>query len=157
MFQLHWLPGRLSPPILPHNEFDYKRLNISNIEKLYMRPLMNDENIQLGRVTVSPRAIATIAFNAARQSYGVVGLTSKNLMDGITQVIVKDPTNGIEVKYDGEKISIDLYVIIEYGTRITTVASSVSNTVKFHVEKALGMPVEQVNVHVRGLRVSDMD
>lgn len=118
---------------------------------------MNDEYIQLGRVTVSPQAIATIAFNAARQSYGVVGLTSKNLMDGITQVIVKDPTNGIEVKYDGEKISIDLYVIIEYGTRITSVASSVSNTVKFHVEKALGMPVEQVNVHVRGLRVSDMD
>ena len=118
---------------------------------------MTNENNQLGRVTVSPRAIATIAFHAARQSYGVVGLTSKNLMEGITQVIVKDPTNGIEVKYDGEKISIDLYVIIEYGTRVTSVASSVSNTVRFHVEKALGMPVEQVNVHVRGLRVSDMD
>jgi uncharacterized alkaline shock family protein YloU len=118
---------------------------------------MNNENSQLGRVTVSPRAIATIAYHAARQSYGVVGLTSKNIVDGITHVIVKDPTNGIDVKYDGEKISIDIYVIIEYGTRITSVASSVNNTVKFNVEKALGMPVEQVNVHVRGLRVSDMD
>jgi uncharacterized alkaline shock family protein YloU len=48
-------------------------------------------------------------------------------------------------------------VIIEYGTRIKSVASSVSNSIKFNVEKALGMPVEQVNVHVRGLRVSDMD
>jgi len=28
-FQLHWLPVRLSPPILPHNEFDYKHLNKS--------------------------------------------------------------------------------------------------------------------------------
>jgi uncharacterized alkaline shock family protein YloU len=118
---------------------------------------MMTDNFQLGRITVSPRAIATIAFHAARQSYGVVGLTSKNLVEGITQVIVKDPTHGIEVKYDGEKIAIDIYVIIEYGTRITSVASSVNNTVKFHVEKALGMPVEQVNVHVRGLRVSDMD
>ena len=118
---------------------------------------MNNDNSQLGRVTISPRAIATIAYNAARQSYGVVGLTSKNLVEGITQVIVKDPTRGIEVKYDGEKISIDIYVIIEYGTRITSVASSVNNTVKFNVEKALGMPVEQVNVHVRGLRVSDTD
>jgi uncharacterized alkaline shock family protein YloU len=61
------------------------------------------------------------------------------------------------VKYDEEKISIDIYVIIEYGTRIKSVASSVSNTVKFNVEKALGMPVDQVNVHVRGLRVSDTD
>ena len=118
---------------------------------------MNNDNSPLGRVTISPRAIATIAFYAARQSYGVVGLTSKNLMEGITQVIVKDPTNGIEVKYDGKTISIDIYVIIEYGTRIKSVASSVSNTVKFNVEKALGMPVEQVNVHVRGLRVSDTD
>jgi uncharacterized alkaline shock family protein YloU len=118
---------------------------------------MNDENATLGRVTISPRAIATIAYQAARQSYGVVGLTSKNLMEGITQVIVKDPTHGIEVKYDGHKITIDIYVIIEYGTRISSVASSVSNLVKFNVEKALGMPVETVNVHVRGLRVSDMD
>ncbi len=118
---------------------------------------MNTDDSQLGRVTISPRAIATIAYQAARQSYGVVGLTSKNLMEGITQVIVKDPTHGIEVKYDGVKISIDIYVIIEYGTRIKSVASSVGNSIKFNVEKALGMPVEQVNVHVRGLRVSDMD
>src|SRR5512139_2304505 len=111
---------------------------------------MNDENSTLGRITISPRAIATIAYQAARQSYGVVGLTSKNLVEGITQVIVKDPTHGIEVKYDGQKISIDIYVIIEYGTRVSSVAASVNNTVKFNVEKALGMPVEAVNVHVRG-------
>jgi len=118
---------------------------------------MNDENSQIGRVTISPRAIATIAYQAARQSYGVVGLTSKNLVEGITQVIVKDPSHGIEVKYDGQRIAIDIYVIIEYGTRISSVAASVSNTVKYNVEKALGMPVEEVNVHVRGLRVSDTD
>lgn len=118
---------------------------------------MNNDDSQLGRVTISPRAIATIAYQAARQSYGVVGLTSKNLMEGITQVIVKDPTHGIEVKFDGKSIAIDIYVIIEYGTRVSSVASSVGNTIKFNVEKALGMPVEHVNVHVRGLRVSDMD
>jgi uncharacterized alkaline shock family protein YloU len=55
------------------------------------------------------------------------------------------------------KITIDLYVIIEYNTRIKSGASSVSHTVKFNVEKALGLPVDQVNVHVRGLRVSDTD
>lgn len=118
---------------------------------------MTDENTPFGRVTISPRAIATIAYQAARQSYGVVGLTSKNLMEGITQVIVKDPTHGIEVKYDNENIFIDIYVIIEYGTRVKAVASSVSNTIKYNVEKALGMPVKEVNVHVRGLRVSDTD
>jgi uncharacterized alkaline shock family protein YloU len=119
--------------------------------------MMSDEITPIGSIKISPRAIATIAYQAARQSYGVVGLTSKNLVDNITQVIVKDPTHGIEVHYDGQDISIDLYVIIEYGTRITSVTSSVINTVRYSVEKMIGMPVKDVNVHVRGLRISDVD
>ena len=118
---------------------------------------MPEENTPLGSIHVSPRAIATIAYHATLQSYGVVGLAPKNLMSGITQAIVRDPTHGIEVKYDGQKITIGIYLIIEYGTRISAVANSVRNTVRYHVEKALGMPVDEINVHVRGLRVSDTD
>jgi uncharacterized alkaline shock family protein YloU len=118
---------------------------------------MTDEMTPIGSIHVSPRAIATIAFHAALQSYGVVGLTSKNLVNGLAQVLVKDPLNGVEVHYDGQNINIDLYVIIEYGTRIKSVANSVSNTVRYQVEKALGMPINDINVHVRGLRVSNLD
>lgn len=118
---------------------------------------MSDEQTPLGSIRISPRAIATIAYHAAMQSYGVVGLTSKNIVEGLTQVLVKDPTHGVEVNYDGQKITIDVYVIIEYGTRIKSVASSVRNAIHYNVEKALGMPVERVNVHVRGLRISDPD
>ncbi len=119
--------------------------------------MSQQENIPIGSIHIAPRAIATIAFHAARQSYGVVGLTSKNLVDGLTNVLVKDPTHGVEVTYDGQSITIDLYVIIEYGTRIKSVASSVSSTVRYQVEKALGMPVTNVNVHVQGLRISNLD
>ena len=118
---------------------------------------MTDESTPLGSIQITPRAIASIAYHASLQSYGVVGLTSKNLVEGITQVIVKDPTHGIEVHYDGQKVNIDLYVIVEYRTRIKSVADSVSHTVRFQVEKALGMPVNEVNVHVRGLRISNLD
>ncbi len=118
---------------------------------------MNEEITPLGSIQVSPRAIASIAYHTTLQSYGVVGLTSKNLMDGLTQVIVKDPTYGVEVHYDGQEINIDLYLIVEYGTRIKSVADSVCHSVRFQVEKALGMPVKNVNVHIRGLRISDID
>lgn len=118
---------------------------------------MTDETTPLGSIHVLPRAIASIAYHAALQSYGVVGLTSKNLVDGLTQVLVKDPTYGVEVDYDGQHINIDLYIVVEYGTRIKSVASSISNTVRFQVEKALGMPINEINVHVRGLRISDLD
>lgn len=118
---------------------------------------MTDEISPLGNINIAPRAIASIAYHAALESYGVVGLTSKNLVGGLTQVILKDPTNGVEVRYDGQHINIDLYIIVEYGTRIKSVANSVSNTVRFQVEKALGIPVNEINVHVRSLRISSPD
>ncbi len=118
---------------------------------------MTDEKTPIGSIHVSPRAIATIAYHATRQSYGVVGLAPKNLVNGITRAVVKDPTQGVEVHYDGEYINIDLYIIVEYGTRIKSVASSVANTVRFQVEKALGMPVNEINIHVQSLRISDLE
>jgi uncharacterized alkaline shock family protein YloU len=115
---------------------------------------MSAETTPHGSIHVSPRAIATIAWQAAVQSYGVVGLAAKNFFDGVSHFIVKDPTHGIEVSYAEGAINIDLYVVVEYGTNIKTVADSVANAVRFQVEKALGLPIQQVNVHVQGLRVS---
>ena len=110
-----------------------------------------------GTIEISRRAIATIAYQAAQQSYGVVGMAAKNLVNGLAQMMLKDPTKGVEVKFSNHQINIDLYIIIEYGTRISSVASSVSNAVRFNVERTLGLPVNEVNVHVQGLRVSTID
>ncbi len=118
---------------------------------------MGEETTSLGGIHISPNAIATIAYHATLASYGVVGLAPKNLAENLAQTITHEPARGVSVRYDGENIDIDIFVIIEYGTRINSVADSVANTVKFHVEKALGMPVHEVNVHVAGLRVSSTD
>jgi uncharacterized alkaline shock family protein YloU len=118
---------------------------------------MSEEAITQGNIHISPRAIATIAYQAAMQSYGVVGLASKNFLDGLANVLVKDPTHGIEVQFSEDRIDIDIFVIVEYGTRIKSVAASVANTVRYHVEKALGLPVTTINVHVQGLRISNID
>ncbi|UYN92052.1 MAG: Asp23/Gls24 family envelope stress response protein [Anaerolineales bacterium] len=115
---------------------------------------MTADNAPHGSTHVSPRAIATIAYQAAVQSYGVVGLAAKNFLDGVSNFIVKDPTHGIEVSYDEGSINIDIYIVVEYGTNIKTIAASVAQTVRYNVEKALGLPIQHVNVHVQGLRVS---
>lgn len=117
---------------------------------------MEDVN-QMGNIFISYRTIASIAHQAALESYGVVGLAAKNLMEGFAQALVKDPTLGVEVDFARDGITIDLFIIIEYGTRIKSVASSVADTVRYQVEKTLGLSVKSVNVHVRGLRISDLD
>ena len=118
---------------------------------------MGEETTSLGGIHVSPNAVATIAYQATLQSYGVVGLAPKNLADGIVSTITREPSRGISVKYIEDEIHIEIHVIVEYGTRINSVAESVANTVRFHVEKALGLRVNTVNVHVAGLRISDRD
>jgi uncharacterized alkaline shock family protein YloU len=118
---------------------------------------MDEQTTSLGGIHISPNAVAAIAYHATLQSYGVVGLAPKNFVEGVALTITHEPARGVSVRYDGENIDIDLYVIVEYGTRITSVADSVANTVRFQVEKALGMPLREVNVHVAGLRLSDPD
>lgn len=118
---------------------------------------MGEEMTSLGSINISPRAVATIAYHATLESYGVVGLAPKNFAEGLAHTITHEPMRGVSVNYDGENIDIDIYIVVEYGTRITSVATSVANTVQYHVEKALGLRVNSINVHVAGLRVSNPD
>ena len=108
-----------------------------------------------GQVEISPLAIARLASHAVLQSYGIVGMAAPNIASGIAWTLTRDPNRGIEVHLNDAQIVIDLYVIIEYGTRISTVATSVINAVRFSVEKATSLKVSQINVHVQGIRVSD--
>jgi uncharacterized alkaline shock family protein YloU len=111
-------------------------------------------NEAIGSIDISSTAVTTIASRAIDQCYGVVGMANRNLADGIANLLSRDSKRGIEVSVENEHVEIDVYVIVEYGVRIRAVAESIQNTVKFHVEKALGLPVEAVNVYVQGLRQS---
>ena len=106
---------------------------------------MGEETTTLGTISISPSALATIAYHATLTSYGVVGLAPKNLAEGLAMTITHTSrARGVSVNYNGEEINIDVHIIIEYGTRITSVADSVADAVRYQVEKALGMPIHHV-------------
>lgn len=114
-----------------------------------------DEQRHLGRIEVSAEAISSIAAQAVLECYGVVGMAAHSLRDGLAEILQRGNYHkGVDVRFENEQIVIDLYVVIEYGTRISEVAHNIAASVKFAVEQAIGMPVAQVNVNVQGLRVS---
>jgi len=115
---------------------------------------MTDEHDR-GRIEVSPTAVATIANRAVLSSYGVVAMSSRDLVNGLAQVLRPESKRGVKVHIHEDQIIIDLYVVIEYGLPIATVARNIISGVKFSVEKAMGVPITSVNVHVQGLRVSN--
>jgi uncharacterized alkaline shock family protein YloU len=110
-----------------------------------------------GRIEVSPAAIASIVNEAVLTCYGVVGTATKDFAADLANILSPERKRGVEVRVQEDGIVIDVYVIIEYGTRIAAVARSVMNVVQYSVERALGISVAEVNVHVEGLRISDID
>ncbi|NLX09770.1 MAG: Asp23/Gls24 family envelope stress response protein [Chloroflexi bacterium] len=110
-----------------------------------------------GTIEIASAAIATLASHAVLQTYGVVGMASPSLASDIAASLTRDPNRGIQIRQEDGQIIIDVYVIIEYGTRIASVANSLINSVRYTVEQSIGVPVSQVNVHVQGLRVSRTD
>lgn len=111
-------------------------------------------NESMGRIEVSPETIAAIAEEAVLQCYGIVGLASRRRRGIWTSIApAARDQGGVVVRVDGDQVTLDLYVIIEYGTRISEVARNVMSSVKFAVEQALGVPVRQVNVNVQGIHL----
>lgn len=114
---------------------------------------MTEEN-KHGRIEISPHAIATIAGDAVLRCYGVVGMANKNLIGGIADLLQPERWGrGVEVRVIDGEVIVDLYVVIQYGTRVSEVAHGVMHSVKYALEQALGIPVAEVNVRVQGLRV----
>jgi uncharacterized alkaline shock family protein YloU len=109
-----------------------------------------------GKIEVSPRAISHLAYRAAIRSYGVVGLASRHARPGWAELLRReDVSKGVEVNFSEGQVIINLYVILEYGTRISEVARNIMSNVKFALESSLGISVVQVNVTVQGIRISE--
>ncbi len=106
----------------------------------------------LGRIEVLPNAIHTIAMQATSECYGVVGLTAPRLHNGQAVLLPSEQSNqGIQVRVVNEQIIVEVYVALEYGLRMSEIAHNIMSSVKFSIEKMLGVPVAQVNVNIQGL------
>jgi uncharacterized alkaline shock family protein YloU len=109
-----------------------------------------------GKIEVSSRAIATVAGRAVADSYGVVGIAARRSRFGGVEILTPEHySRGVDVRFEKDHVRIDLYVVLEHGLRITTIAHNIMANVKFAVERTLGLRVVQVNVNVQGLRVSE--
>ncbi|VTX84679.1 Asp23/Gls24 family envelope stress response protein [Gemella haemolysans] len=113
-------------------------------------------NNEFGHVSISDDVIASVAGGAAVSCYGIIGMASKNqVKDGITEILRKENyAKGIVVKKDEEKLVIDLYIIVMYGTKISEIANNVQSSVKYQIEKTLGVKVNEINIYIQDIKVN---
>lgn len=109
---------------------------------------------EYGCINISENLIANIAGLSAMECYGLVGMASKKGTDGIVQLLKgENLSKGVKVTEKDGNIIIDLFVIIEFGVKISVVAENIIEKVKYNVEKQTGLKVEKINVIVESVRV----
>ncbi len=113
-------------------------------------------NSDLGDVIVDSDVIATYAGLAAMECYGIVGMASVNVKDGISKLLKKDHlANGIIVTVEDNVISLDFHVIVSYGVSISVVTENLIDTVRYKLAEFTGAEIGNINVFVEGVRVID--
>ena len=60
----------------------------------------------------------------------------------------------VDIQLGEHSISIQLYIVVEYGVKISEVARNVQERVKYVVETMLGLKVDRINVKVQSVRVT---
>ena len=107
-----------------------------------------------GKISISDLAIAKVASHTAMEGYGIVEMVSRRFTDSLSELLKKDSGGrGVKVTTSGNRIYIDLYVVIKYGVSINAVAESLKESVKYRVEKFTGMIVDTVNVNIIGVKL----
>ena len=71
-----------------------------------------------GKIDISNEVIASVVGSKAVESYGIVGMASRQqVRDGIAEILGHENyARGIEVKDNGV-IDIDMYIIVSYGVK----------------------------------------
>ena len=110
----------------------------------------------LGQIVIDEEVIAKYAGINAVECFGIVGMASVNMKDGLVKLLKgENLTKGVKVKVQDNKIYIDVHIIVVYGVSIATVTENLIQSVKYRVEKFTNMTVEKINIYVEGVRIVD--
>jgi uncharacterized alkaline shock family protein YloU len=109
---------------------------------------------ELGRITVSPAAVAQIVGRVAAECYGVVGMSVRGpARERVTQLLPKGRWGrGVLVRNVDGAVALELHVVVAYGLNLAEVAATVRSRVTYEVERQTGLRVSSVDVHIQDVK-----
>lgn len=111
---------------------------------------------KFGDIEMTNETIATVVGHATTQNYGVVGMASKHqIRDGIQEILKRDNySRGVVVTTDDNGlVVVNVYIVVNYGTKISEICRNVQRSVKYALETQLGLSANVINVFVQDVRV----
>ena len=109
---------------------------------------------ELGNIHYSEEVLAKIVGLSTMECYGVVGMVSKNATEGLWELMrIENLSKGVKLEVNEDKLVVELFVMVEYGTKISEIANNIIQKVRYSVENFTGLKVSSVTVNVQAVRV----
>jgi len=116
--------------------------------------LSGENSEKIGIIKISDEVIALCIVNAVLGTKGVAGFSPVFSDNFSKNFFGKDPPfKGIKISQGDDGISADLYVIVDYGVKIPSVAWDIQENVKKEIQTMIDAPVKAINIHVQGVRM----
>ena len=107
-----------------------------------------------GNVIYADEVISKIVGLATMECYGVVGMVSNSATEGLWELMrIENLAKGVKIEHKDEKLIIELFVMVEYGTKISVISNNIIQKVKYNVENYTGLKVAAITVNVQAVRI----
>ncbi|GMQ64121.1 MULTISPECIES: Asp23/Gls24 family envelope stress response protein [Vallitalea] len=111
------------------------------------------EKDKVGEVHIADEVIAIIAGLAATEVEGVAGMVGNFTGDLVEMLGKKNLAKGVLVDVGEKDVSLELSLIVDFGSSIPEVTNNVQEKVKNAVETMTGLEVDEINIRVAGVNV----
>ncbi|MGE5559259.1 MAG: Asp23/Gls24 family envelope stress response protein [Bacillota bacterium] len=114
---------------------------------------MPSNHSEAGRIKIANEVLSVIASIAATEVEGVAGM-SVSVPQGLAELFrLGNTAKGVRVQMSDDMLALDLFITIDYQAKLPEVAWKVQENVKKAVETMTGLVVDEINVHIQGVKI----
>ena len=104
---------------------------------------------KLGKVTIAPEVLITIARLTTLSMPGVVRM-STDWMGNVNRLLGRTSSGGgVRIEVEDETVTVDLYVIVEPGANMYNLSQAIQAEVTRAISDMVGVAVKAVNIHIQ--------
>ncbi|SHF59683.1 Asp23/Gls24 family envelope stress response protein [Ornithinibacillus halophilus] len=118
------------------------------------QPLVNvSDDTGLGKVEIAPEVIEVITGIAASEVEGISSMRGNFATGVVERFGKKSHSKGVKVELTENGISIDLYVVLNFGVSIPKVAQQLQTNIRQTLKNMTALDIAEINVHVVGIQM----
>ncbi|WP_163526332.1 Asp23/Gls24 family envelope stress response protein [Halobacillus ihumii] len=111
------------------------------------------EGSTLGNVEIAPEVIEVIAGIAVSEVAGVASMRG-NFASGVVERLgKKNHGKGVKVELAEDGISIDAYVVMDFGISIPDTAKKIQDNTSQALKNMTALEIKEMNVHIVGIQM----